>query len=176
MAEAQEGVFEIQDFTIATDLENFIANIEKTLRKWEIQPNLQVSLPCMNTKKTNSSPFIVQKEIITFDDYHGSFHLGLYKWNPQEDQYSIPNQEELYKSLHRQWEEEYFEIINPIYLQTDVSLLAQTNLFKFIHWYNCKEFLLLQPTALSFGNGTLSQSQTHLLLSSLITALNNCQR
>ncbi len=49
------------------------------------------------------------------------------------------------------------------------------NYLNFSIGFNCEQFLLLQPCLNAFGV-VLTQAQSHLLLSSLITALNNIQR
>ena len=160
----ESKVFEIQDFTIATDWENFIAECEKTLRYW----NLSVD---GKQKQTNKQIMRIESQEIIFDDYHGSFILSFYQWKHAENVKGIHHKHAL-----RHWEENLQEQVEADYLKAHISLLSKSNLYKFIHWFNCKEFLLLQPKSSSFSEVTLNQAQAHLLLSSLAISLSNINR
>ena len=187
-----ENIFEIQDFTIATDWESFIADAEGLMRKWNLDdtaPASTFATAATSSPHDSNSSIIHHKAQICFDDFHGNFILSYHQWCPsstspsttlsssESSVYSADAKKAKKKSAQiRDWEKEWMEIAAADYLLADAKLLARRNLFKFLHWFNCKQFLLLQPCPNAFGGVVLTQAQSHLLLSSLVTALNNIQR
>lgn len=160
----EEEAFEIQDFTLASDWEKFIYDIELILRKWSVVPSMRVTLV-----NVNESPLIIQQEIVTLDSLKSSFVLTYFQYNDK----SAKN-ESIF--TEREWEQNWYESLSPIYLQSHSISINQLSLFKFIYWFGFKKFILLQPRANSFASTSLTQSHSHLLLSSIQIALSNCQR
>uniref|UniRef100_F6XUI4 Rab3 GTPase-activating protein catalytic subunit n=1 Tax=Ciona intestinalis TaxID=7719 RepID=F6XUI4_CIOIN len=163
----EEEVFEITDFTNATDWELFISKIEEVIGEWHLNSYTRTTPLCAITNEMRNGTWETRTADISFTGvpftltYHQlkeveHEHEDLFQEEPEEDGVDFPAYSD--------------DMMN---LNTDFPPRAHclaSNFHKH-RWYGLRSFLVLSPPSGSESN--LSESKCNLLRSSAAVALNN---
>ncbi|XP_051841746.1 rab3 GTPase-activating protein catalytic subunit isoform X2 [Antechinus flavipes] len=158
-SEPESEVFEITDFTTASEWERFISKVEEVLNDWKLIGN---SLGKPLEKGIFTSGIWEEKsDEISFADF----------------KFSITHHFLVQESSDKEGKEEVLEDAIPQSMQ---DLLCMNNDFPprahcLVRWYGLREFVVIAPAA--NNDAVLSESKCNLLLSSVSIALGNtgCQ-
>ncbi|XP_044525067.1 rab3 GTPase-activating protein catalytic subunit [Gracilinanus agilis] len=158
-SEPESEVFEITDFTTASEWERFISKVEEVLNDWKLIGN---SLGKPLEKGIFTSGIWEEKsDEISFADF----------------KFSITHHFLVQESSDKEGKEELLEDAIPQSMQ---DLLCMNNDFPprahcLVRWYGLREFVVIAPAA--NNDAVLSESKCNLLLSSVSIALGNtgCQ-
>ncbi|KAM4626858.1 rab3 GTPase-activating protein catalytic subunit, partial [Discoglossus pictus] len=157
-SQPESEVFEITDFTTASEWERFISKVEEVLNDWKLIGN--------SAKKTPDK---------------GEYTTGL--WEEKADEvlfadfkFSIRHHYFVQESCEKEENEDLGEDALPVCMQ---DLLCTNNDFPpiahcLVRWYGLREFVVISPAA---NDAVISESKCNLLLSSISVALGNtgCQ-
>nr|XP_002123946.1 rab3 GTPase-activating protein catalytic subunit-like [Ciona intestinalis] len=157
----EEEVFEITDFTNATDWELFISKIEEVIGEWHLNSYTRTTPLCAITNEMRNGTWETRTADISFTGvpftltYHQlkeveHEHEDLFQEEPEEDGVDFPAYSD--------------DMMN---LNTDFPPRAHC----LARWYGLRSFLVLSPPSGSESN--LSESKCNLLRSSAAVALNN---
>ncbi|XP_074856938.1 rab3 GTPase-activating protein catalytic subunit isoform X2 [Carettochelys insculpta] len=158
-SEPESDVFEITDFTTASEWERFISKVEEVLNDWKL-----IGI---------SSGKLLEK---------GAYTTGI--WEEKSDEisfadfrFSITHHYLVEEASDKDGKEELVEDALPLSMQ---DLLCMNNDFPprahcLVRWYGLREFVVIAPAA--NHDAVLSESKCNLLLSSVSIALGNtgCQ-
>ncbi|XP_034986431.1 rab3 GTPase-activating protein catalytic subunit isoform X2 [Zootoca vivipara] len=158
-SEPESEVFEITDFTTASEWERFISRVEEVLNDWKL-----IGI---------SSGKVLEKGVYTTET-----------WEEKSDEiafadfrFSVTHHYLVQESSDKDAKEEQVEDIIPVAMQ---DLLCMNNDFPprahcLVRWYGLREFVVIAPAA--NNDAVLSESKCNLLLSSISIALGNtgCQ-
>ncbi|CAI5762552.1 GTPase-activating catalytic subunit isoform X1 [Podarcis lilfordi] len=158
-SEPESEVFEITDFTTASEWERFISRVEEVLNDWKL-----IGI---------SSGKVLEKGVYTTET-----------WEEKSDEiafadfrFSVTHHYLVQDSSDKDAKEEQVEDIIPVAMQ---DLLCMNNDFPprahcLVRWYGLREFVVIAPAA--NNDAVLSESKCNLLLSSISIALGNtgCQ-
>uniref|UniRef100_A0A5F9CZX9 Rab3 GTPase-activating protein catalytic subunit n=1 Tax=Oryctolagus cuniculus TaxID=9986 RepID=A0A5F9CZX9_RABIT len=158
-SEPESEVFEITDFTTASEWERFISKVEEVLNDWKLIGN---SLGKPLEKGIFTSGIWEEKsDEISFADFR----------------FSVTHHYLVQESTDKDGKDELLEDVIPQSMQ---DLLCMNNDFPprahcLVRWYGLREFVVIAPAAHS--DAVLSESKCNLLLSSVSIALGNtgCQ-
>ncbi|KAL8183240.1 UNVERIFIED_CONTAM: Rab3 GTPase-activating protein catalytic subunit [Gekko kuhli] len=158
-SEAESEVFEITDFTTASEWERFISRVEEVLNDWKL---IGVSSGKPLEKGVYTTETWEEKsDEISFADFR----------------FSITHHYLVQESNEKDSKEELVEDALPVAMQ---DLLCMNNDFPprahcLVRWYGLREFVVIAPAA--NNDAVLSESKSNLLLSSVSIALGNtgCQ-
>ncbi|XP_044293944.1 rab3 GTPase-activating protein catalytic subunit isoform X2 [Varanus komodoensis] len=158
-SEPESEVFEITDFTTASEWERFISRVEEVLNDWKlIGPS--TGKPLEKGVYTTET-WEEKSEEIAFADFR----------------FSVTHHCLIQESNDKDAKEELVEDALPVAMQ---DLLCLNNDFPprahcLVRWYGLREFLAIAPAA--NNDAVLSESKCNLLLSSISIALGNtgCQ-
>ncbi|XP_078259535.1 rab3 GTPase-activating protein catalytic subunit isoform X1 [Rhinoraja longicauda] len=158
-SDPESEVFEITDFTTASEWERFVSKIEEVLNDWKLIGST-ASKPLEKGELT-SGVWEEKSDEITFADYKFSITHHYFK------------QESSDKDIKEVSEED----VLPEAMQ---DMLSMSNDFPprahcLVRWYGLREFVVITPAANS--DAVISESKCNILLSSISVALGNtgCQ-
>nr|XP_048299724.1 rab3 GTPase-activating protein catalytic subunit isoform X3 [Myodes glareolus] len=158
-SEPESEVFEITDFTTASEWERFISKVEEVLNDWKLIGN-SLGQPLEKGIFT-SGTWEERSDEISFADF----------------KFSITHHYLVQESTDKEGKDEESEDAIPQSMQ---DLLCMNNDFPprahcLVRWYGLREFVVIAPAAQS--DAVLSESKCNLLLSSISIALGNtgCQ-
>ncbi|XP_059783582.1 rab3 GTPase-activating protein catalytic subunit isoform X2 [Balaenoptera ricei] len=158
-SEPESEVFEITDFTTASEWERFISKIEEVLNDWKLIGN-SLGKPLEKGIFT-SGTWEEKSDEISFADF----------------KFSITHHYLVQESPDKEGKDEVLEDVIPQSMQ---DLLCMNNDFPprahcLVRWYGLREFVVIAPAA--NNDAVLSESKCNLLLSSVSVALGNtgCQ-
>ncbi|XP_027691412.1 rab3 GTPase-activating protein catalytic subunit isoform X1 [Vombatus ursinus] len=158
-SEPESEVFEITDFTTASEWERFISKVEEVLNDWKLIGN-SMGKPLEKGIFT-SGTWEEKSDEISFADF----------------KFSITHHFLVQESSDKEGKEEVLEDAIPQSIQ---DLLCMNNDFPprahcLVRWYGLREFVVIAPAA--NNDAVLSESKCNLLLSSVSIALGNtgCQ-
>nr|XP_042711518.1 rab3 GTPase-activating protein catalytic subunit isoform X3 [Chrysemys picta bellii] len=158
-SEPESEVFEITDFTTASEWERFISKVEEVLNDWKL---IGVSSGKPLEKGVYTTGIWEEKsDEISFADFR----------------FSITHHYLVQEASYKDGKEELVEDALPLSMQ---DLLCMDNDFPprahcLVRWYGLREFVVIAPAA--NNDAVLSESKCNLLLSSVSIALGNtgCQ-
>ncbi|XP_022241871.1 rab3 GTPase-activating protein catalytic subunit-like isoform X2 [Limulus polyphemus] len=155
--EEDQDVFEITDFTTASDWERFIARIEEIFHEWKL-PTLQQECPLKREELTNG-----KWEEACEDVMFANFRFLMTRYYLKRDvEPEIKNDE-----LEDQVEVLSSAIEDIISRENDFPARAHC----LVRWFGLRDFIVLCPTV---GNDIIaSENRAKILLSSLCIAINN---
>ncbi|XP_046859182.1 rab3 GTPase-activating protein catalytic subunit-like isoform X2 [Xenia sp. Carnegie-2017] len=150
--ENESSVFEITDFTTASDWERFVCQIEEVLHKWKLD-NSKKKASFLQCKYTS---WEILSETVHFSDF--CFDLSYHCMKP--------------RSQRRDENSDIEEgLPNAVLDMCDLDSDFPPRVHCLSRWFGLKEFLVLSP---SVENAAItSESRCHLLLSSISMALSN---
>ncbi|XP_077873429.1 rab3 GTPase-activating protein catalytic subunit isoform X1 [Ictidomys tridecemlineatus] len=158
-SEPESEVFEITDFTTASEWERFISKVEEVLNDWKLIGN-SLGRPLEKGIFT-SGTWEEKSDEISFADF----------------KFSVTHHYLVQESVDKEGKDEILEDAIPQSMQ---DLLCMNNDFPprahcLVRWYGLREFVVIAPAAHS--DAVLSESKCNLLLSSVSIALGNtgCQ-
>ncbi|XP_043847961.1 rab3 GTPase-activating protein catalytic subunit isoform X2 [Dromiciops gliroides] len=158
-SEPESEVFEITDFTTASEWERFISKVEEVLNDWKLIGN-SLGKPLEKGIFT-SGTWEEKSDEISFADF----------------KFSITHHFLVQESSDKEGKEEVLEDAIPQSMQ---DLLCMNNDFPprahcLVRWYGLREFVVIAPAV--NNDAVLSESKCNLLLSSVSIALGNtgCQ-
>ncbi|XP_027273560.1 rab3 GTPase-activating protein catalytic subunit isoform X1 [Cricetulus griseus] len=158
-SEPESEVFEITDFTTASEWERFISKVEEVLNDWKLIGN-SLGKPLEKGIFT-SGTWEERSDEISFADF----------------KFSVTHHYLVQESTDKEGKDEESEDAIPQSMQ---DLLCMNNDFPprahcLVRWYGLREFVVIAPAAQS--DAVLSESKCNLLLSSISIALGNtgCQ-
>ncbi|XP_070587394.1 rab3 GTPase-activating protein catalytic subunit [Erythrolamprus reginae] len=158
-SEPESEVFEITDFTTASEWERFISRVEEVLNDWKLI-NISSGKPLEKGVYTTEA-WEEKSDEITFADFR----------------FSITHHYLIQKSTDKNAKDELVEDALPVAMQ---DLLCMNNDFPprahcLVRWYGLRELVVIAPSA--NNEAVLSESKCNLLLSSVSIALGNtgCQ-
>uniref|UniRef100_A0A3Q2HRS7 Rab3 GTPase-activating protein catalytic subunit n=1 Tax=Equus caballus TaxID=9796 RepID=A0A3Q2HRS7_HORSE len=158
-SEPESEVFEITDFTTASEWERFISKVEEVLNDWKLIGN-SLGKPLEKGVFT-SGTWEEKSDEISFADF----------------KFSVTHHYLVQESTDKEGKDEVLEDVIPQAMQ---DLLCMNNDFPprahcLVRWYGLREFVVIAPAANS--DAVLSESKCNLLLSSVSIALGNtgCQ-
>ncbi|XP_012323877.1 rab3 GTPase-activating protein catalytic subunit isoform X1 [Aotus nancymaae] len=158
-SEPESEVFEITDFTTASEWERFISKVEEVLNDWKLIGN--------------SSGKPLEKGIFT----SGTWEEKSDEISFADFKFSVTHHYLVQESTDKEGKDELLEDVIPQSMQ---DLLCMNNDFPprahcLVRWYGLREFVVIAPAAHS--DAVLSESKCNLLLSSVSIALGNtgCQ-
>uniref|UniRef100_H2YME1 Rab3 GTPase-activating protein catalytic subunit n=1 Tax=Ciona savignyi TaxID=51511 RepID=H2YME1_CIOSA len=160
LEESDEEVFEINDFTNATDWERFSAKIEEIIGVWHLNSYAKITPLCVITDEMKNGTWETRTAEICFTDV--PFTLTFYKLKERETEHDDLYQEENEDGV--QFPSYFDDMMNP---NTDFPSRAHC----LARWYGLRSFLVLSPS--SGNESILSESKCNLLQSSTSVALNN---
>ncbi|XP_020865093.1 rab3 GTPase-activating protein catalytic subunit isoform X1 [Phascolarctos cinereus] len=154
-SEPESEVFEITDFTTASEWERFISKVEEVLNDWKLIGN-SMGKPLEKGIFT-SGTWEEKSDEISFADF----------------KFSITHHFLVQESNDKEGKEEALEDAIPQSMQ---DLLCMSNDFPprahcLVRWYGLREFVVIAPAA--NNDAVLSESKCNLLLSSVSIALGN---
>ncbi|XP_048339326.1 rab3 GTPase-activating protein catalytic subunit isoform X2 [Sphaerodactylus townsendi] len=158
-SEPESEVFEITDFTTASEWERFISRVEEVLNDWKL---IGISSGRLLEKGVYTTEAWEEKsDEISFADFR----------------FSVTHHYLVQESSEKDSKEELLEDALPVAMQ---DLLCMNNDFPprahcLVRWYGLREFVVIAPSA--NNDAVLSESKCNLLLSSVSIALGNtgCQ-
>ncbi|XP_066543675.1 rab3 GTPase-activating protein catalytic subunit isoform X2 [Amia ocellicauda] len=158
-SDPESEVFEITDFTTASEWERFVSRVEEVLNDWKLIGG-NVGKPLEKGEYT-SGTWEEKVEEISFADFKFTItHIYLKQESPD-----------------REGREEPEEDVFPVAMQ---DLLCMNNDFPprahcIVRWYGVREFVVISPGANC--DAVISESKCNLLLSSISISLGNtgCQ-
>ncbi|XP_070803091.1 rab3 GTPase-activating protein catalytic subunit isoform X2 [Pituophis catenifer annectens] len=158
-SEPESEVFEITDFTTASEWERFISRVEEVLNDWKL---INISSGKSLEKGVYTTETWEEKsDEITFADFR----------------FSVTHHYLVQKSTDKNAKDELVEDALPVAMQ---DLLCMNNDFPprahcLVRWYGLRELVVIAPAA--NNEAVLSESKCNLLLSSVSIALGNtgCQ-
>ncbi|XP_041477306.1 rab3 GTPase-activating protein catalytic subunit-like [Lytechinus variegatus] len=161
----ESEVFEITDFTTASEWERFISRLEQVIHDWRLTSALLG--PPLKKGEFTSGKWEEKSENISFANFHFLISEHRLKMEGEEDEGEESEQED----DGSKQEEEDDKIPQPI-----EDMLSSGNDFPprahcLCRWYGLRHFVVLSPAANS--EAILSESKCNLLLSSLTIAVNN---
>ncbi|KAM7153419.1 rab3 GTPase-activating protein catalytic subunit isoform 2-T2 [Macrochelys suwanniensis] len=173
-SEPESEVFEITDFTTASEWERFISKVEEVLNDWKL-------IGISSGKPLEMHSTGEHSEICDFVG-EGIYTTGI--WEEKSDEisfadfrFSITHHYLVQEASDKDGKEELVEDALPLSMQ---DLLCMNNDFPprahcLVRWYGLREFLVIAPAA--NNDAVLSESKCNLLLSSISIALGNtgCQ-
>ncbi|NXI72865.1 RB3GP protein, partial [Anseranas semipalmata] len=155
----ESEVFEITDFTTASEWERFISKIEEVLNDWKLI-GISSGKPLEKGVYTTGA-WEEKSDEISFADF----------------KFSVTHHYLVQEPSDRDGKEELTEDVLPLPMQ---DLLCMNNDFPprahcLVRWYGLREFVVIAPAA--NNDAVLSESKCNLLLSSISIALGNtgCQ-
>ncbi|EPY79469.1 hypothetical protein CB1_000925002 [Camelus ferus] len=158
-SEPESEVFEITDFTTASEWERFISKVEEVLNDWKLIGN-SLGKPLEKGIFT-SGTWEEKSDEISFADF----------------KFSVTHHYLVQESTDKEGKDEVLEDTIPQSMQ---DLLCMNNDFPprahcLVRWYGLREFVVIAPAA--NNDAVLSESKCNLLLSSVSIALGNtgCQ-
>ncbi|XP_060543926.1 rab3 GTPase-activating protein catalytic subunit isoform X1 [Pantherophis guttatus] len=158
-SEPESEVFEITDFTTASEWERFISRVEEVLNDWKLI-NISSGKPLEKGVYTTET-WEEKSDEITFADFR----------------FSVTHHYLVQKSTDKNAKDELVEDALPVAMQ---DLLCMNNDFPprahcLVRWYGLRELVVIAPAA--NNEAVLSESKCNLLLSSVSIALGNtgCQ-
>ncbi|XP_027445330.1 rab3 GTPase-activating protein catalytic subunit isoform X1 [Zalophus californianus] len=158
-SEPESEVFEITDFTTASEWERFISKVEEVLNDWKLIGN-SLGKPLEKGIFT-SGTWEEKSDEISFADF----------------KFSVTHHYLVQDSTDKEGKDEVLEDVIPQSMQ---DLLCMNNDFPprahcLVRWYGLREFVVIAPAA--NHDAVLSESKCNLLLSSVSIALGNtgCQ-
>ncbi|XP_061923521.1 rab3 GTPase-activating protein catalytic subunit [Entelurus aequoreus] len=158
-SESESEVFEITDFTTASEWERFVSKVEEVLNEWKLIGNSTRRLSREKGDYT-SGTWIEESQEINFVDF--KFSITHYALVQEQD-----------NSANVDLEDDAF----PIAMQ---DLLCTNNDFPprahcLVRWYGIREFVVISPG--TNVEAIISESKCNLLLSSISISLGNsgCQ-
>ncbi|XP_058050021.1 rab3 GTPase-activating protein catalytic subunit isoform X2 [Ahaetulla prasina] len=158
-SEPESEVFEITDFTTASEWERFISRVEEVLNDWKLI-NISSGKPLEKGVYTTET-WEEKSDEITFADFR----------------FSVTHHYLVQKSTDKNAKDELVEDVLPVAMQ---DLLCMNNDFPprahcLVRWYGLRELVVIAPAA--NNEAVLSESKCNLLLSSVSIALGNtgCQ-
>ncbi|XP_028927395.1 rab3 GTPase-activating protein catalytic subunit isoform X2 [Ornithorhynchus anatinus] len=158
-SEPESEVFEITDFTTASEWERFISKVEEVLNDWKLIGN-SLGAPLEKGVFTTGT-WEEKSDEISFADF----------------KFSVTHHFLVQESSDKEGKEKALEDAIPQSLQ---DLLCMNNDFPprahcLVRWYGLREFVVIAPAA--NNDAVLSESKCNLLLSSVSIALGNtgCQ-
>ncbi|MEE6489088.1 hypothetical protein FKM82_015480 [Ascaphus truei] len=157
-SDPESEVFEITDFTTASEWERFISKVEEVLNEWKLIGDSSKNPP---EKGEYTTGFWEEKgDEVCFADF----------------KFSIKHHYFLQESCEKEEKEDLGEDALPVCMQ---DLLCTNNDFPpiahcLVRWYGMREFVVITPAA---NDAVISESKCNLLLSSISIALGNtgCQ-
>ncbi|XP_037768778.1 rab3 GTPase-activating protein catalytic subunit isoform X2 [Chelonia mydas] len=173
-SEPESEVFEITDFTTASEWERFISKVEEVLNDWKL-------IGISSGKPLEKHSTGEHSEICDFVG-EGVYTTGI--WEEKSDEisfadfrFSITHHYLVQEASDKDGKEELVEDALPLSMQ---DLLCTNNDFPprahcLVRWYGLREFVVIAPAA--NNDAVLSESKCNLLLSSVSIALGNtgCQ-
>uniref|UniRef100_A0A8C8R4W1 Rab3 GTPase-activating protein catalytic subunit n=1 Tax=Pelusios castaneus TaxID=367368 RepID=A0A8C8R4W1_9SAUR len=158
-SEPESDVFEITDFTTASEWERFISKVEEVLNDWKLI-GISSGKPLEKGVYTTGT-WEEKSDKISFADFR----------------FSITHHYLVQEASDKDGKEELVEDALPLSMQ---DLLCMNNDFPprahcLVRWYGLREFVIIAPA--SNHDAILSESKCNLLLSSISIALGNtgCQ-
>nr|XP_054590315.1 rab3 GTPase-activating protein catalytic subunit isoform X3 [Nothobranchius furzeri] len=149
----ESEVFEITDFTTASEWERFVSRVEEVLTGWK--------LTAEKAKSTTRGTWEEESEEIHFADFR--FHIThcFLKQESEEDDLTDRNEEDILPSAMQ----------DLLCMQNDFPPRAHC----LVRWYGIQEFVVITPGTNS--EAVISESKCNLLLSSVSISLANsgCQ-
>ncbi|XP_048390389.1 rab3 GTPase-activating protein catalytic subunit isoform X1 [Stegostoma tigrinum] len=159
-SDPESEVFEITDFTTASEWERFVSRIEEVLNNWKLIGSTARNL--LEKGEFTSGVWEEKSDEISFADYKFSITHHYLKQEYLTD-----------KEIKEESEEDAL----PEAMQ---DLLSMSNDFPprahcLVRWYGLREFVIIAPAA--SNDAVVSESKCNLLLSSISIALGNtgCQ-
>ncbi|XP_041431611.1 rab3 GTPase-activating protein catalytic subunit isoform X1 [Xenopus laevis] len=157
-SDPESEVFEITDFTTASEWERFISKVEEVLTEWKLIGETSNKPP--EKGEYTSGVWEEKGEEVLFADFR----------------FSIRHHYLVQKSSEKEEKEDTGEDSIPVCMQ---DLLCTNNDFPpvahcLVRWYGLREFVVISPGA---NDAVISESKCNLLLSSVSIALGNtgCQ-
>ncbi|XP_071792280.1 rab3 GTPase-activating protein catalytic subunit-like isoform X2 [Asterias amurensis] len=152
----ESEVFEITDFTTASDWERFIARLEQIIHDWKL--TTYVRGPPLKKGEVSSGEWEETTESINFATVHFAVTRHQLKQEPATEQTSQP--------------EEHEDVLP----QAMEDMLQMENDFPprahcISRWYGLRHFVVLSPV--DNCDAVLSESKINMLLSSMAIAVNN---
>ncbi|XP_069472663.1 rab3 GTPase-activating protein catalytic subunit isoform X2 [Ambystoma mexicanum] len=157
-SDPESDVFEITDFTTASEWERFISKVEEVLNDWKLIGNSARKSP--EKGEYTSGVWEEKSDELSFADF----------------KFSVTHHYLVQESSEKEEKEEFGDDTLPLALQ---DLLVTDNDFPprahcLVRWFGLREFLVIAPAA---NDAVISESKCNLLLSSVSIALGNtgCQ-
>uniref|UniRef100_A0A674PD64 Rab3 GTPase-activating protein catalytic subunit n=1 Tax=Takifugu rubripes TaxID=31033 RepID=A0A674PD64_TAKRU len=159
-SDTESEVFEITDFTTASDWERFVSRVEEVLNEWKLIGNSEEKRLSEKSEFTSG----------TWEENFEEINFADFKF---EITYHFLKQEHVKSNKKEELEEDAV----PLAVQ---NLLSENNDFPprahcLVRWYGVQEFVVISPG--SNCEAIISESKCNLLLSSISIALSNsgCQ-
>ncbi|XP_078084238.1 rab3 GTPase-activating protein catalytic subunit isoform X5 [Mustelus asterias] len=159
-SDPESEVFEITDFTTASEWERFVSKIEEVLNNWKLIGS--TAKKPLEKGELTSGVWEEKSDEISFADYKFSITHHYLKQESLTD-----------KEIKEESEEDALP-------ETMQDLLSMNNDFPprahcLVRWYGLREFVIISPAA--SNDAVVSESKCNILLSSISIALGNtgCQ-
>ncbi|XP_048775837.1 rab3 GTPase-activating protein catalytic subunit-like isoform X2 [Ostrea edulis] len=166
-ADEDADVFEITDFTTASDWERFVARLEELLHEWKLVNHNP--LPPAPRGSLSTGKWCEKTETINFADF---VFLVTYKYLERndiqktgEEQRPSPDDE----SEEKESSEDTLPTVMADMMSLDNDFPSKSHCLS--RWYGLQEFLVITPSQTSAAID--SESRAKILLSSVSIALNN---
>ncbi|XP_052673604.1 rab3 GTPase-activating protein catalytic subunit-like isoform X1 [Crassostrea angulata] len=166
-ADEDADVFEITDFTTASDWERYVARLEEVLHEWKLVNSNP--LPPAPRGSLSTGKWHEKKESISFADF--SF-LVTYKYLERDDiqksgEESRPSPDD--ESEEKESSEEALPTVMADMMSLDNDFPSKSHCLS--RWFGLQEFVVITPSQSSAA--IESESRIKILLSSVSIALNN---
>ncbi|XP_054718662.1 rab3 GTPase-activating protein catalytic subunit-like [Uloborus diversus] len=162
-SEEDQDVFEITDFTTASDWERFIARIEEVFHEWKL-PQHTLAQPLKKGELTDGT-WLEKREQLMFASFQ-------------------------FEAVHHQLKQNSADYDSPSNLENDdegeplpfclMDMMSRENDFPpkahcLVRWYGLREFVVIHPA--KSNDAIMTEDRTKMLLSSVYIAVNNtnCQ-
>ncbi|XP_074642793.1 rab3 GTPase-activating protein catalytic subunit-like isoform X2 [Tubulanus polymorphus] len=161
MADEDAEVFEITDFTTASEWERFIAQIEEVIHEWKVAN--ATTLPPLKPGELANGDWQEKTEQICFADF--KFSIVRHQLKQEEEVTEVEN------VIETDSEEEQEFVPTSFYdmLSTENDFPARAHCL--CRWYGLRDFLVISPAIQS--ESITQESRMNILLSSVAIAINN---
>ncbi|XP_015922573.1 rab3 GTPase-activating protein catalytic subunit [Parasteatoda tepidariorum] len=162
-SEEDQEVFEITDFTTASDWERFIARIEEVFHEWKLPQ--RTSAPPLKKGELSEGTWIEKREQLMFASFQ--FEAVHHQLKPSSTDYDST------VALEENDESEPlpFCLADMMSKENDFPPKAHC----LVRWYGLREFIVIHPA--KTNDAIMTEDRTKMLLSSVYIAVNNtsCQ-
>ncbi|XP_035220404.1 rab3 GTPase-activating protein catalytic subunit-like [Stegodyphus dumicola] len=162
-SEEDQEVFEITDFTTASDWERFIARIEEVFHEWKLPQHTSVQ-PLKKGELTDGT-WLEKREQLMFASFQ--FEAVHHQLKPSDTEYDAS----LAVDDNEEGEPLPYCLADMMSKENDFPPKAHC----LVRWYGLREFVVIHPA--KANDAIMTEDRTKMLLSSVYVAINNtsCQ-
>lgn len=162
-SEEDQDVFEITDFTTASDWERFIARIEEVFHEWKLPQH--TSAPPLKKGELNDGTWLEKREQLLFASFQ--FEAVHHQLKPSTTDYDPTT------TLDADDEGEPLPFCLADMMSKDNDFPPKAHCL--VRWYGLREFVVIHPA--KTNDAIMTEDRTKMLLSSVYIAVNNtnCQ-